>query len=55
LLPGEKGGITDHVLVVSDMQTFKDVKDELVIDEHKYSIMMYKWNGAKLTKVKELK
>jgi hypothetical protein len=55
LLPGEKGGIADHVVVVSDMQSFKDVKDKLVVDEQKYSVVIYKWNGTKLTKVKELK
>jgi hypothetical protein len=55
LLPGEKGGIADHVVVISDMQSFKDVKDQLVVDEQKYSVVVYKWNGAKLMKEKELK
>ena len=55
LLPDEKGGIAGHVVVVSDVLTYKEAKDDIVLDEQKYSVVIYKWNGAKLTKVKELK
>ncbi len=55
LLPGEKGGIADHLVLVKDMQSFKEDKKNLVVDKQEYSIIIYKWNGTKLTKVKELK
>jgi hypothetical protein len=60
LLPQEKGGITGHILVSSDTveMTEKEVqKDvfEMFISKQDYKMTLYKWNGEKLVKLKEMK
>ena len=59
LLPTDKGGIDGHVLVVSDTVEFeeKEVKGivETKIHKQDYKVTLYKWNGEKLLKTKELK
>lgn len=55
LLPSNKGGIGDHIVVVKDSSEFEEKGEELVRSAQTYKITLYKWNGAKLLKVKELK
>lgn len=59
ILPMEKGGISGHVLVVSDVLQFseKEAKGdvEIVLQKQDYKVTLYKWNGEKLVKSKELK
>jgi hypothetical protein len=60
ILPADKGGIQDHILVVRSMAEMEDkeikpgVYETLMIKQE-YSIKLYKWQGDKLVKVKELK
>lgn len=55
LLPHHRGGIGDHVLVVKDRSEFEEQGDDFVRKAQSYKITLYKWTGAKLLKVKELK
>ena len=60
LLPQEKGGITGHLLVVSDTVEMeeKEVRKDVFessISKQEYKMTIYKWNGEKLVKSKEIK
>lgn len=55
LMPSDKGGIGDHILVVRDQSEFEERGEEMVRTSQKYSLSLYKWNGAKLTKLKDWK
>jgi hypothetical protein len=55
ILPSQRGGIGDHILVTHDHSEFEERGEEMVRSMQKFGIVVYKWNGAKLTKVKELK
>ena len=55
LLPYDKGGIYGHVLVVNDSAEMEERGEELVVTKHSYKLTLYKWDGAKLLKSKELK
>ncbi len=55
VLPNDKGGIGNHVLVVKDEAEFEENGGDLVVNKQTYQITLYKWTGKKLTKVKSLK
>lgn len=55
LLPSNKGGIGDHIVVVKDSSEFEEKGEEMVRSSQTYKITLYKWNGAKLLKTKEMK
>ena len=59
ILPQDKGGIAGHIMVVSDMATFeeKEVKGvfETKMSSQEYKVTLYKWNGEKLAKLRDLK
>lgn len=55
LLPSQRGGIGDHVLVIKDSSSFEEKGDDLARTKQTYAITIYKWNGSKLVKVKEMK
>ncbi|MBL7828198.1 MAG: hypothetical protein JNJ57_16320 [Saprospiraceae bacterium] len=55
LLPTDRGGIGDHVVVVKDHSEFEEKGDDLVRTKQTYGIVLYKWTGTKLVKAKEMK
>lgn len=55
ILPSQRGGIGDHIIVTHDHSEFEERGEEMVRSMQKFGIVVYKWNGVKLTKVKELK
>lgn len=55
ILPTDKGGIGDHILVVKDESEFEDKGNDLVRSKQNYGITLYKWTGKKLVKVKNWK
>ncbi len=55
ILPSQRGGIGDHILVTHDHSEFEEKGEDLVRSKQSWGIVLYKWNGAKLVKVKELK
>jgi hypothetical protein len=55
ILPTEKGGIGDHIMVVKDVSEFEDRGDIPVRSGQTINITLFKWTGKKLLKVKELK
>lgn len=55
ILPTDKGGIGDHILVVKDESEFEEKGNDLVRSGQKYGITLYKWTGSKLHKVKSWK
>lgn len=55
ILPTDKGGIGDHILVVKDTSEFEEKGNELVRSKQTYSINLYKWTGKQLLKVKSWK
>jgi hypothetical protein len=55
IMPHEKGGIGDHIIVVKDHSEFVEKGDDYVRSAQSYKITLYKWNGSKLMKVKEMK
>jgi hypothetical protein len=60
LLPTDKCGIQGHIVVVNSSAEYeeKEVKKgefESIVNKQKYGILVYKWTGDKLQKVKELK
>jgi hypothetical protein len=55
IMPGQPGGIGDHVVVVRDHSEFTEKGNDLVRSKQNYGIVIYKWNGTKLVKMKELK
>jgi hypothetical protein len=56
LLPCDKGGITNHVMLVKNEGTYdENAAGEPKIKTQSYSIDLFKWTGDKLTKVKSWK
>jgi hypothetical protein len=55
VMPSDKGGIGNHVMVVKDECQFEEKGDDLVVSKQTYKVTLYKWTGTKLKKVKELK
>ncbi|MCC7465981.1 MAG: SH3 domain-containing protein [Saprospiraceae bacterium] len=55
LMPSDKGGIGDHILVVRDQSEFEEQGENMVRSSQKYSLSLYKWNGSKLSKLKDWK
>lgn len=55
VLPSDKGGIGNHILVVKDEATFEEKGDDLVMSKQTYKITLYKWTGSSLKKVKDMK
>lgn len=55
ILPSQRGGIGDHVLVSKDMSEFVEKGEDYVRSNQRVGLVLYKWNGTKLLKVKELK
>ena len=55
LMPSDKGGIGDHILVVRDQSEFEEQGENMVRTSQKYSLSLYKWNGTKLVKLKDWK
>jgi hypothetical protein len=55
ILPSQRGGIGDHVIVTRDFSQFIEKGNDYVRSKQEYSITLYKWNGLKLVKTKELK
>lgn len=55
ILPSQRGGIGDHIVVTHDHSEFTEKGDDLVRSSQQFGITVHKWNGAKLVKVKEIK
>ncbi|MBK8564463.1 MAG: hypothetical protein IPN76_14295 [Saprospiraceae bacterium] len=55
VLPTDKGGIGDHILVVKDQSEFVEKGNDLVRSKQTYGVTLYKWTGKELKKVKALK
>ncbi len=55
ILPTDKGGIGDHILVVKDQSEFEERGDIYVRSKQTFQIAVHKWTGSKLVKVKEIK
>jgi hypothetical protein len=55
VLPTDKGGIGDHILVVKDQSEFEEKGNDMVRSKQVYSVTLYKWTGSKLQKVKNWK
>lgn len=55
ILPTQRGGIGDHILVTKDDSEFKEKGDDYVRTKQTFSIVVHKWNGTKLIKVREMK
>ena len=55
ILPSQRGGIGDHILVTHDHSEFEEKGDEMVRTTQEIGLVLYKWNGAKLVKVREVK
>ncbi len=55
ILPSQRGGIGDHVLVTNDVSQFEEKGQDYVRTSQTYKVTLYKWTGKKLLKVKELK
>lgn len=55
VLPNDKGGIGNHIMVVKDEAEFEEKGDDLVVSKQTYQVTLYKWTGKKLAKVKSLK
>ena len=55
ILPSQRGGIGDHVVVTHDHSEFEEKGDDMVRSTQQFGIVVYKWTGSKLTKVKEIK
>lgn len=51
ILPHQRGGIADHIIVTSDMAEF-DGDEEMKRTKHAYKITLFKWAGGKLVKAK---
>lgn len=52
ILPGDRGGINNHVIVTTDSAEMEDDGKDYVAKNQKYSIKIFKWTGFKLEKVK---
>jgi Bacterial SH3 domain len=60
IYPYDKGGINNHIVVISDQGETEEKQKpdgtfDMVSKNQKYGIIVYKWDGQKLNKVKELK
>ncbi len=55
ILPSQRGGIGDHIIVTHDLSTFEEKGNDYVRSKQEYKIILHKWNGAKLVKMKEIK
>ncbi len=55
IMPSQPGGIGDHLIVTYDMSQFEEKGTDLVRAKQEYKISLYKWNGVKLLKTKEMK
>ncbi|MBK6997222.1 MAG: SH3 domain-containing protein [Lewinellaceae bacterium] len=55
ILPTQRGGIGDHIVVTHDHSEFEEKDNDLVRTSQAFGVTVYKWNGNKLLKVKELK
>ncbi|MCC6726408.1 MAG: SH3 domain-containing protein [Saprospiraceae bacterium] len=56
ILPTDKGGIGDHILVVKDMSEFGEMGEAgQARIKQEYSVILYKWTGKQLKKVKTWK
>ena len=55
ILPSQRGGIGDHILVTHDHSEFEEKGEEMVRTVQKFGLVLYKWTGTKLMKVRELK
>jgi hypothetical protein len=52
ILPSQRGGIANHILVTEDSAAEEEGKDgEYRIKDQKYKVALWKWNGNKLVKV----
>lgn len=51
LLPTQRGGIGNHILVTEDTAEMEEKGNDFRIKNQKYKISLWKWNGAKLVKV----
>lgn len=51
ILPNDKGGIANHIIVTSDQANFEEKGNEMIPINQKYKITLYKWDGGKLVKV----
>lgn len=52
ILPGDRGGINNYVIVTSDAAEMEDDGKDYAIKNQKYSLKLFKWTGTKLEKVK---
>lgn len=55
ILPNEKGGIGDHILVTKDVSQFEEKGEDMVRTSQSISLRLYKWTGTKLIKAREIK
>ncbi len=55
ILPQGEGGIANHLVLVKDAGEFEEKGKDMVLTKQTYGITLYKWNGSKLLKIKELK
>lgn len=55
ILPSQRGGIGEHILVTRDHSEFEEKGEEMVRSSQEFSLVLYKWNGAKLLKIREVK
>lgn len=55
ILPNEKGGIGDHILVTRDVSQFEEKGADMVRSNQSVSLKLHKWTGTKLIKVREIK
>ncbi len=51
LLPNQRGGIGNHILVTEDTAEMEEKGDAFRIKNQKYKISLWKWNGTKLVKM----
>jgi hypothetical protein len=54
ILPYDKGGISDHIVVIADSAQMKESGDNFKKESQEMKITLYRWAAGKLTKVKEL-
>jgi hypothetical protein len=55
VLPTDKGGIGDHILVVKDQSEFEEKGNDIIRSKQVYGVTLYKWTGSKLQKAKNWK
>jgi hypothetical protein len=51
ILPSDKGGITNHIIVTEDNAEMIEKGGDLEATNQKYKITLHKWDGTKLLKV----